>query len=109
MKLTNMKLDPKAREEKYSASLAADRPMYPWGLSVNLDREALETLGLVDNLPKVGSSMKLEARVDVVSVSESDSADGGKNCSVSLQITDLGLAAVKDDDAGDRLYDKGKA
>jgi hypothetical protein len=104
-----MKLDPAAREKKYAepSVVGGDRPLYPWGLTVTLDREALEALGLVDNLPKVGSTMKLEARVDVVSVSENESTDG-KNCSVSLQITELGLAPVKDDDAGDRLYDTRK-
>ena len=109
MKLTSMKVDMKARQEKYAeASVSMDAPAYPYGLEVRLDKEALEKLGLADALPKAGSSMKLQALVDVTNVSESDSANGGKNCSLTLQITDLGLSAAKDDDAEDKLYD-GKA
>lgn len=108
MKLVNMKMDGGARSKYAEPSIAADRPMYPWGLTVNLDTDALEKLGLAEKLPQVGKGMKLEALVDVVTVSENDSAGGGKTCSVSLQITDLGLKAVADKDAGDELYDKGK-
>jgi hypothetical protein len=104
MKLVNMKIDTAEREKRYAEpSVAADRPMYPWGLSVNLDTEALEKLGLADDLPEVGATMKLEARVDVVSVSENDTSGGGKTCSVSLQITDLGLSTPKE--PAEKLYE----
>lgn len=108
MKLVSMKMDTSARSKYAEPSISADRPLYPWGLTINLDKDALEKLGLADDLPQVGKGMKLQALVDVTSVSERDSQDGGKDCSVSLQITDLGLVAVKDTDAGDALYDKGK-
>jgi hypothetical protein len=109
-KLKSMKIDPKAREEKYEASAVVDRPMYPWGLQLNLDNETLEKLDV--ELPKVGKSMMIYARVDVTSVSENEHSLDGKtttNRSASLQITDLCLEA----DAGegsavtDRLYGKG--
>lgn len=104
MKLVSMKIDKAAQKKKYSeASVAMDSPSYPYGLEIRLDKEMLEKLGLEDKLPKVGKGMKLEALVDVTSVSERDSA-GGKDCSVSLQITDLALSSTKDDDAGDALY-----
>lgn len=97
-KLKSMKIDPKAREEKYDASAVVDRPIYPWGLSLTLDNEALETLGI--GLPEVGKTLMLHARVDVTAVSEHESNSGGKtttNRSVSLQITDMCLEA----DAGE--------
>lgn len=104
MKLVSVKIDKAAQEKRYAEpSVAADRPMYPWGLSVNLDTETLEKLGLADDLPEVGSMMKLEAKVDVVSVSENETAGGGKSCSVSLQITDLGLSAPKE--PAEKLYE----
>lgn len=105
MKLVNMKVDTAAMEKRYAEpSVAADRPMYPWGLSINLDTDALAKLGLTDDLPDVGSTMKLEARVDVVSVNENETAGGGKSCSVSLQITDLGLSTPKE--PAEKLYEK---
>jgi hypothetical protein len=84
-----MKLDPKKREEKYAESALVDRPLYPWGLSVTLDEEALDALGMTE-LPEVGKPMRLEALVDVTSVSSNESK-GGASRSVSLQITDLCL------------------
>lgn len=90
-KLVNMHIDPKTREEKYAE--AASSPMgdslYPYGLSLSLDEEALDLLGM-DTLPKVDGEMLVYAKATVTSVSshESTGADG-KRRSVSLQITDL--------------------
>lgn len=88
-KLVSMKIDPKKREEKYAESALVDRPIYPWGLSINLDEDALEKLGL-EELPTVGKPLKLLALVDVTSVSSNESK-GGESRSVGLQITDLCL------------------
>lgn len=107
VKLTSMKLDPKEREKKPETVLA-DRPVYPWGLTVNLDEESLDKLGMTE-LPAVGSALYLGANVEVTSVSDSEHTDEGggthRHRSVSLQITEMGLgdvdAAV---DAGKALY-----
>lgn len=108
MKLKSMKIDKAAQKKKYSeASVAIDAPSYPYGLELRLDKDALKKLGLTDNLPKVGTSLKLEALVDVTSVSEHESSRG-TDCSLSIQITDMGLSAAKDDDAGDALYSDAK-
>lgn len=104
MKLASMKVDRKKTSEKVS-SISMDEPLYPYGLEVRLDTDALKKLGILDALPKVGKGMKLEALVDVTSVSENDRKGGGKSCNVTLQITDLGLSPMKDNDAGDSLYD----
>lgn len=110
MKMVSMKMDAAAQKARYAeSSVSADAPMYPWGLEVRLDKEALEKLGLADALPKAGASMKLAANVEVTNVSESDTAGGGKTCSLTLQITELGLTPAKDEKkAAELLYDKGK-
>jgi hypothetical protein len=99
MKLRSMKIDPKEREEKYSAEPAKmDLPVYPYGLEVRLDEDALEKLGL-EKMPEVGGSMLLMARVDVTGCSVNEHAQGGKqhkHKSLTLQITDLGLKADGD-------------
>lgn len=102
-KLVSMKIDPKKREEKYAETVAADRPIYPWGLGINLDEEAIEKLG--GDLPEVGTTMTVIARVDVTAVSSNESASG-KNRSVSLQITDMCLEDDADEggSAADKLY-----
>lgn len=110
-KLVSMKIDKKAREERYAeTAVASEGPAYPWGLQLNLDNEALEKLGI--DLPEVGKTMMIIARVDITAASSSESIEGGKtrqNRSASLQITDLCLEADAGEggSAAETLYGKG--
>lgn len=90
MKLVNMKMDAAAREKSYPSTVAADAPVYPWGLSLTLDNEALEKLG-TGQLPDVGGTVVVIARAKVTGVSSNEYEGGGKHRSVSLQITDMAL------------------
>jgi len=101
-KLTNMKVDKAAREKAYAPSMVEDGPAYPWVLNISLDDEALEKLKL-EALPEAGESMMLVAKVKVTNVSSTDSSEGGKRRSVSLQITDMCL-----EDAGEKVEAAGK-
>lgn len=105
-KLVDMKLDPK--ERKKEAELTWEPPLYPYGLSISLDDEALEKLAMSD-LPDVGDTMTLTARVCVTSVSASENGVGARR-NVSLQIEALGLSDEVDsddeDDPADKLYKK---
>jgi len=93
MKLVSMKLDAAEREKSYGPeTVAVEGPSYPWGLSVTLDNEVLEKLGI--DLPEIGKSYLLHARVDVTRVSADQQTEGGKtrkHRSASLQITDLAI------------------
>jgi len=101
-----MKLDPKAREAKYAESALVDRPLYPWGLAITLDEEALEALGMTE-LPEVGKPLRLEALVDVTAVSSNESK-GGASRSVSLQITAMCLETPAEKKSTEsKLYAKG--
>lgn len=103
-KLVSMKIDAKAREKKYEESALVDRPEYPWGLQLRLDEEAIAKLGI--DLPEVGKDLMIVARVNVTSVSSHDSATGGKNRGIELQITDMCLEADTGEGgaAADKLY-----
>lgn len=68
-----------------------DLPKYPYGLTICLCDDDLAKLGITE-LPKVGSVMQLTALVEVCSVSQYENQDGADN-SLSLQITDMELAA----------------
>lgn len=108
MKLVDMKLDKKTRDTLATPSDPGDGPAYPWGLSVTLDEEALDKLGL--KLPKVGKTFLLCALVDVTSVSSNEQQDQEPRSSVTLQITDLSLEdPPKGADPADTLYGKAKA
>jgi hypothetical protein len=105
MKLVSMKLDP--TEQKKESDIAYEKPLFPWGLCIELNDDALQKLGLTD-LPDVDDTMTLTARVTVTSVSARANADGEAK-SMSLQITDLALSPatdVKDANATTMLYGK---
>jgi len=58
---------------------------YPWGTRIQLEQDSLDKLGIV-KLPAVGDKLMIEAKVEVISVRQSED---GK--SVELQITDMDL------------------
>lgn len=106
-KLVSMKITPaelKKRTEPRSLA-EGDAPAYPYGLSINLDDDALTKLGIGDDLPESETEMVLVAKVEVTNVSSSDSAGGGKRRSISLQITEMCLEEGSSKDAADTLYD----
>jgi len=83
-------------------SMATDGPDYPWGLSITLDDDSLEKLGL--DLPEVGTMMTLVANVKVTNVSESASPTY-KQRSLGLQITEMALEdGKKGESVAKRLY-----
>ncbi len=86
LKLRDMKL---TRAEKVeTAEIASDRPDYPYGLSLNLNTESLEKLGI--DLPDMGDTFFIVAIATVRSVSEHQSDDHTSQ-DVSLQIEQLSL------------------
>lgn len=109
MKLTSLVLSKAEREKAVEASTPPeDAPRYPWGMSLTLDDEVLEKLG-IDTLPALGTELELVAKVKVTRVSASDDADGGKYRSLSLQLTDAcleGYGDAKKKSAESALYEK---
>lgn len=77
-------------------------PMYPWGLAISLEDEALEKLDLDDDLPDVGDIVQFNAIAKVTNVSQSDreDSDGTKTVCrrVELQITDMGIPGTNEAD-----------
>ena len=93
-KLVDMKIDKAAREAKYAKAetVAMDAPSYPWGLSINLDEESIEKLGM-EELPTVDTYVMVTARCCVSSVSSNETANG-KDRRVSLQIEKMAVSAA---------------
>lgn len=93
MNLKSMVIEKEDGEESCEPCMTkpSDGPRYPYGLCLRLDNDVLEKLGLT-SMPAVGSKVMIEAVCEVNSVSQHDSKDGGKNKSLSLQITDMGVA-----------------
>lgn len=80
-----------AKSETMLSYDADDAPEYPYGLTLCLCDDVLEKLGMTE-LPPVGTVMNLSALVTVCSVSQYENQSGKEN-DLSLQITDMELAA----------------
>lgn len=90
MKLVDMKIDPKKREEKYAeATVAGDSPIYPYGLSLTLDDDVMQKLGLA-KLPAAETEIIIHAKATVTNSSVNETKDG-KRVSMTVQITALNL------------------
>ncbi len=107
MKLVDIAYTPKERKEE-AAEMTPGKykgPEYPYGLSITLNEETLAKLG-IEELPRVGDEMRVEAMAKVTSVSmRSDKSDEDERC-VGLQITEL---ACEPDGAGQVSSERGTA
>lgn len=94
MKLTSMKLSKNEKKSRGSENVAdADRPDYPYGLKINLEKDCLKKLGLSVKNFKKGHVVEIHAKADVSGGSWHDD-EYGESESVSLQITDMALKGV---------------
>ena len=100
MNMVSMKMSA-AEKKKEEPALAMEQPNYPYGLKINLDKDAIEKLGI--ELPAVGENLQLHAMVTVTDVHASES-ETGKYASCSLQITDLALEAEGREPIHKRIY-----
>lgn len=92
-KLVDLKRTAKERK-KNSEPMKISGDDYPYGLTVHLDHEALEKLG-IKNLPKAGGKVMLHAHAHVKST-EDRTEDGGKRRrSMSLELRKMALEATQ--------------
>lgn len=83
-----------------------EKPRYPWGLEIRLEREELAKLGISEsNLPQIGALMKMAAYARVTSVRVEKMQGGGNEVCVSLQIEQMELGA-EGASIAERMYGK---
>lgn len=91
MKLVDIAYTAKERKEEAAEMMPGGKPKgpeYPYGLQLTLNEETLSKLG-IEELPRVGDELRVEAVAKVTSVSmRSDKSDEDERC-VNLQITEL--------------------
>jgi hypothetical protein len=98
--MVNMKSTEKPDDERTEL----EKPEYPYGLCIELDEESLGKLGVTE-LPKVGATMTITAKVFVKTTSAYTNMDEGEEKRVQLQITDMEIAApTKSKSAANALY-----
>jgi hypothetical protein len=104
MKYTEKEM--KARAPTVEVASASPADEYPYGLSLDLDKGALEKLGLDAEDLAVDGELTISGKAKVVSVSKSASASG-KDQNVRLQITHLHVEPVEDETDLEDGFDKG--
>ena len=107
MNLKNMKMDAKEAKEYAQPAALNTSPAYPYGLKIDLNKEGMEKLG-IKKMPDIGQKMFLHAIVEVCCVNESKTLGGDEYRSMSLQITDMQVDAIKEkvntEEAAKKLY-----
>lgn len=77
-------------------SVKSDAPQYPYGLKLNIDKDAMNKLGMKE-MPKMGNVMNMRAKCKVTNMSANEH---GKH--MGLQITDMEImpdgSSTSDDD-----------
>lgn len=102
--MINMQMTQEEAKSYASPMETGDAPKYPWGLCIDLCDESLKKLGITQ-LPTVGQTMTLSAKVVVTSTGATQQMDGDKESRMSLQITDMELqSATPQVPMANRLY-----
>lgn len=105
MQLTDMKLtkeDKKAREKEWASSVETQED-YSYGLTIHLDDEAIEKLGLTKADLDAGQPVTLAAEA-VISSDNISTINGKTRRSLTLQIQKLGIAQGSAASLTDTLY-----
>jgi len=96
----------KEEAKEQSACTPVDGPRYPYGLSISLDDDALNKLGIGDGV-NVGDEVEIVAKATVQSKSGYQTLMGDSENSLSLQITDMEVSGGgQSSKATKTLYDK---
>lgn len=104
--MANMKMSDEERAEQYGGATAMvpAESLYPWGLCITLDDDALEKLKLLKDLPQMDETLELKCKAQVVRVNAyKDPMNGEDESSIALQITDIEIMS-RDKDIAKLLY-----
>ena len=98
MKITQHDEEPVVIAVSEMAKDSVDRDRYPWGLSLTMNKDVLEKLGVKATGFEPGKAFKLVAKAEVESVNINKSREGRHygGTVVEMQITELGLEPMDD-------------
>lgn len=91
MELVDMKMELQSKDDSYEAKemMMVDKPKYPYGLKLCLEKEELDKLG-ISEMPEIGANMKMMAVVQVCSLEAKD-YEGEEYRSMGLQVKEMAL------------------
>ena len=100
-KMIDLKQSKSAREKHTSPKMIGESDRYPYGLSVSLDHDSVEKLGLHKKPPKVGSKVHLHSHAHVKSHDITHGEDGKPRHRIELQLQKMAIEASKPEHAND--------
>ena len=101
MAMTNLKLSTSELSAGTILGDVPETPEYPYGLTITLNQEVLNRLGM--DLPKVGATVSFTAQSEVVGTSKDEQ---GRH-ELRLQITDIELHNTRDENMAQALFGNG--
>jgi len=108
MELVNMKMEDNEEYAETALMGPEDVPTYPYCLKITLQDEQLQKLGL-EEMPEVGSEVKILAIAKVTDLSETEVQDEGTEKRMGLQITDMAVEGMPNlDSIAEKLYGGGE-
>jgi hypothetical protein len=94
-------------KEKYCCAPDGTGPKYPWGLSLSLETETLNKLGMTIKDFEIGSMVPISVMARVTSLSMNEREDGDKSSCVGLICAQMDFnKKSSDDEKADKLYNK---
>lgn len=108
MKLTSLKRtaeERKKEKDRYNIATPASGDDYGYGLCINLDKSALEKLGLKPSSFDVGDTVTFEGR-GVIKALRQDKSSSYDSSNVEIQIQAIGVEAGSAEDAVTRALEK---
>ena len=105
MGLVDMKLTKKESTEEDSPVISGKTtgPQYPWGLSLDLDNNALEKLGISIEDFSVGDDIEIRAVGKIKRLSSAQYEGEDKDDRMDIQITKMGISSSS---TFDKEFDK---
>lgn len=101
-----MKMSESEQKAYASPTLMGGEPLYPWGLQITLDDEALKKLGIKD-LPKLDEVLEIRCKAQVTGLHSRKEGNEGDDSCVNLQITEMEIVE-RDQDTATKLYGEKK-
>lgn len=107
-KMVSLKMTAKEAKGEFGNQVASspspDLPKYPYGTRLTLETEALDKLGCEPSDFKVGQTLTITAKVEVIGTSTRERQGGKDRNEVDLQFTDISLdtKAIKKSKADDK-------
>ena len=103
--MKNMRMNAEEKKDLYSPeSVIDDKPEYPYGLTITLNQESIEKLGIDAKSLKIGQAFKVLAEAKIKEIREVKENGDVQEHSIELQICEMDMAKEEEEKSADQFY-----